>query len=389
MISWKLKILGIQSDKNLILSLQSDNNLDKIRLVSKMKIGHEKKEKQRKAIILIVGALIIYIVFRYLLPYVLPFFCAYFIAKLLEPCVSFLFEKWKIPKSIAAFVSLLLFITVVGKGIYYLGKILIQQIGHLIEMLPEYQEMLCENMQVICHYCDGLMQMKEGTLWEGASVKIIKSADAIQNKFFGVLTQGTWEMVKNMAGLFATLGIMLIFVFMLLKDMEDYQKAYEHSMFYQEIHMLGKPLSKAGVAYLKTQSILILLIGCICTVGLYILKSEYALLFGIGIAVFDAFPVLGSGLILVPWALAKLLSKDLVGAIILLTLYLLCQCIRQFMEPKLLGDGIGINPAMTLGAIYVGIRLFGILGVILGPVAVVILKTLWNEIGKRKIFIDK
>lgn len=357
----------------------------KIRLVSNMMIGHEKNEKQKKATILIVGAIIIYIVFRYLLPYVLPFFCAYFIAKLLEPCMDFLVNRWKFPKSIAALLPLFLFVMIVGCVVCCLGKVLITQTGHFLEALPKYQTMLYEKMQCICQYCDGLLNVKQGTSWNTAYLKIVNSVDGMQSKMMGNLTTGTWEALKNAAGLFGTIGIMLIFVYMLLKDKEYYEKAYERSIFYKEIHMLGKPLSKAGIAYLKTQGILILLIGGVCSAGLYLIGNEYALLFGVGIAIFDAFPVLGSGLILVPWALIKLLSKDLAGAIILLVMYLLCQCIRQLLEPKLLGNGIGINPLMTLGAIYVGIRLFGILGMVLGPVAVVILKTLWKEIGEKKV----
>lgn len=348
-----------------------------------MNIGHEKKEKQKKAVILIVGAVIIYIVFRYLLPYVLPFFCAYFIAKLLEPCMDFLANRWKFPKGIAALLPLFLFVVIVGCAVYFLGKILLEQMGHFLEAMPQYQEMLYEKVQYICQYCDGLMNVKQGTSWDTAYLKLASSAEDIQDKMLGNLTTKTWKTLKNTAGLFGTIGIMLIFVYMLLKDKEYYERAYKQSIFYKEIHMLGEPLSKAGMAYLKTQGILILLIGGLCTVGLYLIRNEYALLLGIGIAIFDAFPILGSGLILVPWALVKLLGRNLVGAIILLVMYFLCQCIRQLLEPKLLGNGIGIDPLMTLGAIYVGLRLFGILGVVLGPIAVVILKTLWKEIGEK------
>lgn len=298
--------------------------------------------------------------------------------------MDFLVNRWKFPKSIAALLPLLLFVVIMGCIVCCLGKVLLSQTGQFVKAMPKYQVMAYEKMQYICQCCDGLLNIKQGTSWDTAYLKIINSADQMQNKILGNLTTGTWEALKNMAGLFGTMGIMLIFVYMLLKDKEYYERAYEQSIFYKEIHMLGKPLSKAGIAYLKTQGILILLIGGLCTVGLYLIKNEYALLFGIGIAVFDAFPILGSGLILVPWSLVKLLGRDLTGAIILLLVYLLCQCIRQVLEPKLLGNGIGINPLMTLGAIYMGIRLFGILGVILGPVAVVILKTLWTEIGEKK-----
>ena len=129
-----------------------------------------------------------------------------------------------------------------------------------------------------------------------------------------------------------------------------------------------------GTAYLKTQCILMLLVGLVCTVGFLFVKREYALLLGIGVAVFDAFPVLGSGLVLVPWAVVCLLQGEYASMAILIVMYLLCLVIREGLEPKLLGNRIGIPPLYTLMAVYVGVELFGLWGVILGPFGLVIIR---------------
>ena len=91
-------------------------------------------------------------------------------------------------------------------------------------------------------------------------------------------------------------------------------------------------------------------------------------------AVFDAFPVLGSGLILVPWAIICLLQGHYVQTAILIAMYLLCVLVREGLEPKLLGNRIGIPPLYTLMAVYVGVELFGVWGVILGPFGLVIIR---------------
>ena len=133
-------------------------------------------------------------------------------------------------------------------------------------------------------------------------------------------------------------------------------------------------LSAAGVAYLKTQFIIMLLVAIVCTVGFWFVKREYALLLGIGVAVLDAFPVLGSGMILVPWAVVCLLKGSYVQVAILIAMFLLCMLVREGLEPKLLGNRIGIPPLYTLMAVYVGVELFGLWGVILGPFGVVIIR---------------
>jgi predicted PurR-regulated permease PerM len=98
------------------------------------------------------------------------------------------------------------------------------------------------------------------------------------------------------------------------------------------------------------------------------------LLLGIGVAIFDAFPVLGSGLVLVPWAIIGLLKGNYVQAVILAVMYVLCLLVREGLEPKLLGNRIGIPPLYTLMAVYVGVELFGLWGVILGPFGLVIIR---------------
>ena len=125
---------------------------------------------------------------------------------------------------------------------------------------------------------------------------------------------------------------------------------------------------------MKTQLIIMVSVATICTVGFLFVKREYALLLGIGVAVLDAFPVLGSGLVLVPWAVICLLKGSYVQVAVLVVMYLLCVLVREGLEPKLLGNRIGIPPLYTLMAVYVGVELFGLLGVILGPFGLVIIR---------------
>lgn len=94
------------------------------------------------------------------------------------------------------------------------------------------------------------------------------------------------------------------------------------------------------------------------------------------IAVFDAFPVLGSGLIFLPWGIYQFLEQDYYVAAVLVTTYLLTLFIREYLEARLLGQGMGLNPFFMLAAIFVGVKLFGVTGIFLGPLAIVLIQVI-------------
>lgn len=125
-----------------------------------------------------------------------------------------------------------------------------------------------------------------------------------------------------------------------------------------------KKLKIAGFAYLKAQGLLLFFIAVISTIVLLLLKNPYAVLMGILIAIVDAFPVLGSGTILIPWAVFSWIQKDYVAAAVLLTLYVVTMVVREVLEPKLMGKEMGLKPLYVLLSVYVGLKLFGVGGIV-------------------------
>ena len=95
-----------------------------------------------------------------------------------------------------------------------------------------------------------------------------------------------------------------------------------------------------------------------------------------GISIFDAFPVLGSGFIFLPWAIYAFLNQEYYTAAILITTYLITLFVREFLEAKLLGKGLGLSPFFMLAAIFIGIQIFGVTGIFLGPLAIVLVRAI-------------
>lgn len=151
-------------------------------------------------------------------------------------------------------------------------------------------------------------------------------------------------------------------------------------------HVNGIAKSLGG--YLKAQAILILVSFIISLIGLYIyswvgFNIKYPLLAALGIGFIDALPILGSGTVMVPWAIISACKGDLTLGIAILVLWLIMSVIRQIIEPKIVSGQLGVHPIFTLVAMYTGFKFCGILGLFVGPIILIVLKNIFeNRIDK-------
>ena len=129
--------------------------------------------------------------------------------------------------------------------------------------------------------------------------------------------------------------------------------------------------------YLRAYVILLLLTFGELFVGLSILRTPYPLLLAIFISILDILPILGVGTILIPWAAVELLfTKDYYTGVGLLIIYVIITVVRQVTEPRIVGGSLGLHPLLTLISMYVGLKLFGFLGALLAPMAIIVLRSL-------------
>ena len=118
-------------------------------------------------------------------------------------------------------------------------------------------------------------------------------------------------------------------------------------------------------------------------IGLFIFKFcglnvEYPLLAALGIGFVDALPILGSGTVMIPWAIISAINGDINLAIALIILYIVIIVVRQFMEPRIVSNEIGIHPIFTLIAMYTGFKIIGVLGLLVGPIILIIVKSVYG-----------
>ena len=334
--------------------------------------------KWKKICFLLGIVLLVYLCFRYLLPVFLPFLIAWLLAVLLYRPAHWLQRKFRIPTTCSAIAGILLFLATLGIGGFFLLRTLLNQLIHLIRQFPAYQLILTERYQSFCTGCDRFLRLDGGSSRVFLDAQLSQLLNHIQNSVLPSLTEQTLRLALGTAEAFALLVIILVSAILLVKDLDWYRKHFLTSAIAPALLPITHRLRDSAVAYLRTQGIIMLITATLCTLGLVIIQNPYALLFGLAIAFLDALPILGSGMILLPWSIALFFRNDYLPGVILLVVFILCVILREFLEPKLLGKGIGIRPLYTLVAMYLGIRLFGVTGFILGPIGLVIIQSCYE-----------
>ncbi len=333
--------------------------------------------KSKCILFLLLVSISVLIGVKFVLPYFLPFIFAFWLAKYACPITFYLQKRFHVPRSIGSILTLLALLFVVGASLMLFGDALLKQLNRLLDNLPIYKENLLAEVMSVCAYCDRCLKFETGTTSDYVMTYITSFMDS-NSSVFPSFTRQTIALMFQTFQFLAQLGIMIISTLLIVQDREKLRNLYHSWFLHDDIDVILKKLSETGVTYIKMQCVIIAVIAVLCTVGLYLSHSSYPLLLGIIIAIFDALPLFGSGTILVPWAIIKLFSHNIIGAAILMSTYLLCQFTRQFLESKLLGDTLGLAPIYFVMSLFVGIDLFGLIGVILGPFSVLLIKTIYQ-----------
>lgn len=330
---------------------------------------------KKRYIVLGLTALIIFIVFRFFLPLVLPFVLAYFFAKSVSPVIHFLTEKLKWKKKVSSLMVVIFVVVAVLAAVGYVLSVGIGQLMLLLQKLPFYQQYVSGWLEEVCCHCDRILDLDMGSSYRYVEHQTTQLYQNIGSTVLPKLSSYATAVFGFLAEAFG--GFFIFFLATILILMDDSFPAV-----HEKIRPLATQLKAAGLAYIKAQGIIVIITATVITLGLFFMGNEYALIFGICIAILDAFPVMGSGVILVPWGLLKIFSGNFYDAAILITLFVITTFLREILEPRLFGKEIGMKPLYVILFVYVGIKLFGIGGVILGPVALTILTCVDNQMKK-------
>lgn len=339
--------------------------------------------KYIKALTNLAVALVIFLLVILLLPRLLiffsPFVVGWIVALIASPLVRFLEEKVKIKRKAGSAFVIIVVIGLVVLVLYLVGAKLVQEILSLIDSLPdiwlglesEFSE-IGNNLNVVYSRLPDNVQ---------ASISdMIQSVGTYLGEIFGQMSSPTIEGVGNFARQVPSMIIALIMALLSSyffvaerESINDWFRRHMPAAVQTNYRILRHSLVNAVGGYLKAQLRIEIWMYLLLVIGLTILQVNYALLIALGIAFMDILPFFGTGTIMVPWAIIKILSSDYKMAVGLLIIWGVGQLVRQVIQPKIVGDSLGMPPLPTLILLYVGYRLSGVIGMIVAvPIGLIV-----------------
>ena len=327
----------------------------------------------RRLVYLILAAIGLWLGVKYLLPVALPFLLGAVIALAAEPVVGLLTGKVKAPRWLGAAVGVsLVFLLLVG-SLVVLVAVLVRQAGRLSAILPELAEATKDSLGSIEAWLLSLAGRVPGEvghvlrstileLFSGSGTMmdgLMERGLGLASRLLTVLTDGTLGLITGVLAAYM-ISIRLPWIKERLGErLERYGAAFVE-------------MKRAVVGWLLAQLKLAGMAFGLLALSFLLLRIRHGILWAGVIALVDAFPILGCGTVLIPWSVVCFLKGQSVRAWGLLGAYALVWLVRSVMEPRLLGKELGLDPLVTLIAIYGGLKLFGFLGMLLAPVLVMV-----------------
>ncbi|GGE51999.1 sporulation integral membrane protein YtvI [Pullulanibacillus camelliae] len=336
--------------------------------------------------------------FYYVIKYAYPFLIAFLAALLINPLVNFLEEKWHLKRGLATLLALLIILATFCSMAVLLVIEMINGIAELTAVVPQNIQWLSMDLQHI--FTKHIMPLWErlthmvNTLNEGQQKTIQANIQEIGQRLAEWLSLLGQSIVKTLTNIVLSIpSLLTILVFILMgtffinKDWYKMLRFFKHKIpldFQKSTEAIFHELRRSLQGYIRAQFILMTLTGLTVFFGLSLLRVQHALTISVFAMLIDIMPYLGTGTLLIPWGLYTYLTQDYFLTIGIASLYAITIIQRQLLEPKLVSSSIGSNPLMTLVALFIGFKLFGIMGLVLGPICLIALTAFFHS----GIFVD-
>lgn len=328
----------------------------------------------QSVVFLVLTALGVWLFMGYLLPIGLPFLLGVGLALAAEPATKLLSGKLGLPRGGATALSVSAVFLLAVTALSFLLALLVRQLQQLSGILPGLAQTVSQTLALLQTWLLGLAQ--------NLPDPVQRPVTDLAAKFFSggsaLLEQLAMQIPKLATGLLGSvsqgmLGLItgIISAYMIsnrLPALRLWWQRHQSPGWQQRWLPALRNLRKALGGWLLAEVKLAGIAFVVMATGFLLLRIENSLLWAALITLVDAFPILGVGTVLVPWALVCILQDNIVQGIGLLAIYAVAWLSRSILEPKLVGRGLGLDPLATLIAIYAGWKLWGIAGMLLAPI---------------------
>lgn len=344
----------------------------------------KKSTKYLKIALNLLVAVFVIVLLCFVVPKVIvffmPFVIGWIISLIANPLVRFLERKLKVRRKHSSMIIIIGVLAVVILIGYFAGVKLVSEASNLISNIPEIYENskedfaeIGDNLQVFYNKLPSNLQTSISNMTENLTGYIGDAVQAIGEPTF----EAAGNFAKNVPGTLIAIIMCIISAYFFTADRDNILEMIRKNApgeVWKRCSEVVDDLKHVVGGYFKAQFKIMGVVYIILVIGLLILKVDYVLLVGLLIAFLDALPFFGTGTVLGPWAIIKVLSGDYAMAVGLVILYLVTQLVRQLIQPKMVGDSIGMNPLVTLIFMYIGYKFSSIIGMIVAvPIGMILI----------------
>ncbi|MEZ4509411.1 MAG: sporulation integral membrane protein YtvI [Eubacteriales bacterium] len=353
-------------------------------------------EKQKRFIIhflyfaIILGVVIL--IARYALGVLMPFITALLVSLLLKPAVTFFHEKWKLPRKLTGLLLVIVFYAVLGLLLIVLGVRLFAAAKSFFISLPSIYTY--EIVPLVKRIFASLQEFAARLDPDAAAAYAVVSSnittslgEAVVNASELVVTWATNFTLKAPGFLLKVIITVIATVFLTIDfpRIKSFVVRQFPPRWRELLHNARVQLGRTLWSYTRSYALILLITFGEIAIGLTIIGIPNATGIAVAIAIFDILPVVGSGLVLLPWTIITLLSGNLGTGIGLAVVYVIVIVARQIIEPKIVGDRVGLHPLVTILCMVLGTYVFGPVGLLGLPITVALIHAL-NKQGAIHLY---
>ena len=369
-------------------------------------MGNVWKENQKKILTVCAAGIGVYVGFRYLFPLLSPFLLAFCIVYLLNPWLNRMQKRTHIKKEVLLALVLVLAAALVLGLLAALLQYAAGEAGTLVENWDGISRQVGGQIEVFfgdcCMFVEEHFGLDAGKVEQVVLERVEVFIEELRVELVPNLVKESWWYVRKLISAAAFLGVGFIASLLLCRDydslmrnlgqnggrereQDDGGKWKTDSAEKPESRLLTAVIAAAErilslvLEYVKAQALILLVIMAIASAGLWLGKVGNAFVLGFFAGILDALPFIGTGVILHPTALWQLICGRAGTALWCLAVYICCVGARELLEPKLMGKRTGVYPVFMLLSVYAGVKLFGLSGILKGPLSLVVLMELFRK----------
>jgi len=346
--------------------------------------------------VIILALILVGLFFTYKLAiFYIPFIIAMIIAAFIEPVIKFFMKYTKMKRKLASIISIILVVVIIGSLLTLGISKIITETNQLISNLNIYFDDVYgwgTNFikDIKEHIPNEMTQMLENSL-SGI-------VDVIKNVLLNLL-KGTINIISSVPNMITSSIITILAIIFICFDKEyipNTIKSQIPTKWFEKIKQIINEMCSVSIKYIKAEAKLsficfIWVLLSLSFINLIGIKVEYLLTMAVLIGFVDLLPLFGAGAVMFPWAAYQLMVGNIPVAISIIIVWIVWAVLKQIIEPKMVSEEMGMHPIFTLIGMYTGFKLIGVLGLILGPIILLIIKNIFGELinkGVLKSFLE-